>query len=291
MRVQLTDPEWEFIGLYLPIGEYGPYPERLRQQFDGVIWRFKTGSQWREMPQEFGAWSTVHNRFRQWRDAGVFEALLEGVIAEAAKRSEVDLSLVSIDSTTARAHHDAAGMHLREDVLTALEKGAAEEEKARSRGAALRGKSGRTPKQIPYRPQPGEHLRPGRWAVVWAPHRWAAVRKRKWPQALGETAQRPRRPLRDAVINWLLLGGPLVRLRLAQLPQLALASTALAAGCGRRAGRLRRRLPGGGLLRRLHGGLACRLAGRGRLLLPRPGSRHGHRGPGRCCPAERSSDR
>lgn len=51
-----------------------------------MIWRIKTGGQWREMPQEFGAWSTVHHRFRQWRDAGVFEALLEGLIAEAAKR-------------------------------------------------------------------------------------------------------------------------------------------------------------------------------------------------------------
>jgi transposase len=110
-RVQLTDTEWEFIEPYLPIGEYGPYPERLRQQFEGVIWRFRTGGQWREMPQEFGAWSTVHNRFRQWRDAGVFEALLEGLIAEAAKRGEVGLSLVSVDSTTARAHHDAAGIH------------------------------------------------------------------------------------------------------------------------------------------------------------------------------------
>lgn len=46
---------------------------------------------------------TVHNRFRQWRDDGVFEALLEGLIAEAAKRGEVDLSLVTIDSTTARS--------------------------------------------------------------------------------------------------------------------------------------------------------------------------------------------
>jgi hypothetical protein len=75
------------------------------------------------MRSEFGVWSTVQNRFRQERDAGVFEALLDGLIAEAAKRGEgeVDLSLVSIDSTTARAHHDAAGMHL-EDVLTALEK-------------------------------------------------------------------------------------------------------------------------------------------------------------------------
>nr|WP_267890840.1 hypothetical protein [Streptomyces sp. AS58] len=38
-RVQLTDEAWEFIEPYLPIGRYGPYPERLRQQFEGVIWR------------------------------------------------------------------------------------------------------------------------------------------------------------------------------------------------------------------------------------------------------------
>ncbi|REK84323.1 IS5 family transposase [Streptomyces inhibens] len=142
-RMQLADEEWEFIEPYLPIGEYGPYPERLRQQFAGAIWRFKTGGQWREMPQEFGAWSTVHNRFRQWRDAGVFEALLEGLIAEAAKQGEVDLSLVSIDSTTARAHHDAAGMHLGQDVITALEKAAAEEEKARGKRGGLEEQNGR----------------------------------------------------------------------------------------------------------------------------------------------------
>lgn len=110
-----------------------------------MIWRFRTGGQWREMPQEFGAWSTVHNRFRQWRDAGVFGALLEGVITEAAKRGEVDLSLVSLDSTTVRAHHDAAGMHLDSDTLADLEQAAGEAEKARQRGAARRNKTSRTP--------------------------------------------------------------------------------------------------------------------------------------------------
>ncbi|MEU0933486.1 hypothetical protein [Embleya sp. NPDC005971] len=38
-RVQPTDPDREFIESYLPIGDYGPYPERLRQQFEGVIRR------------------------------------------------------------------------------------------------------------------------------------------------------------------------------------------------------------------------------------------------------------
>ncbi len=139
-RAQLSDEGWEYVEPYLPIGEYGPYPTRLRQQFEGVIWKFRSGAQWREMPVEFGAWSTVHNRFRQWRDAGVFEALLEGLIAEAAKRGEMDLSLVSVDSTTARAHHDAAGMQLGEGVLDALEQ-AAEDEKARSKGATGKDKT------------------------------------------------------------------------------------------------------------------------------------------------------
>ncbi|WP_374204143.1 transposase [Streptomyces sp. HPF1205] len=34
----------------------------------------KNGRQWREMPGEFGAWPTVHNRFRQGRDADVLKA-------------------------------------------------------------------------------------------------------------------------------------------------------------------------------------------------------------------------
>ncbi|WP_099900739.1 transposase [Streptomyces sp. TLI_171] len=57
------------------LGGYGRHPERLRQQFESVIWGFRTGGHWLEMAQEFGAWSTVvSNRFRRWRDAGVFDA-------------------------------------------------------------------------------------------------------------------------------------------------------------------------------------------------------------------------
>ncbi len=82
------------------------------------------------MPQGFGASSTVPNRCRQRRDAGVFEALLEGLIAEAAQRGEVDLSLVSFDSTTT------------------LEKAAAEAAKARSKGAASKDRTDRTPRPI-----------------------------------------------------------------------------------------------------------------------------------------------
>jgi hypothetical protein len=64
----------------------------------------------------------------------------QGAIAEAAKRGLVDLSLVSVDSTTVRAHHDAAGMIMEPETLDALEKAAAE------KGAPARNKTGNLPR-------------------------------------------------------------------------------------------------------------------------------------------------
>ncbi|MEU7429114.1 transposase [Streptomyces sp. NPDC040750] len=63
-----------------------------------MIWRCRTGSPWRDRPSEHGAWQTVHHRFPQWRDVGVFEQLMDGMIAEAACRGQVDLPLISVDS-------------------------------------------------------------------------------------------------------------------------------------------------------------------------------------------------
>lgn len=131
----------------LPIGGFGPYPHRLRDQFEGVVWRVRTRSQWREMPEEFGPWSTVYDRFCQWRDAGVFQGLREVMITEVARRGQVDLSLVSVDSTVVHAHHDAAGAQVSEDVLAVLE-----EAIEPSKGAAERHKTIKKEPKTPPRP-------------------------------------------------------------------------------------------------------------------------------------------
>ncbi|MFI9230492.1 transposase [Streptomyces rimosus] len=58
-RRELSGDDWALVEPLLPIGEYGPYPYRLRGQLEGVVWWLRTGSQWREVPEEFGAWSTI----------------------------------------------------------------------------------------------------------------------------------------------------------------------------------------------------------------------------------------
>ncbi|MCF3132673.1 transposase [Streptomyces olivochromogenes] len=75
-------------GLFRTVGRYGPFPQCLRERFEGVIWRFRTGSQWREMSEEFGARQTLCDRFGQRRDVGMFAALTEGMSAEAAVRGQ-----------------------------------------------------------------------------------------------------------------------------------------------------------------------------------------------------------
>jgi transposase len=75
-RGDLTDEEWSLIEPHLPLGGRGSIPD-LRQQFNAVMWRFRTGCPWRDLPAEYGPWPTAYDRFRSWAAAGVFERLTQ----------------------------------------------------------------------------------------------------------------------------------------------------------------------------------------------------------------------
>ncbi|WP_425428529.1 transposase [Streptomyces varsoviensis] len=106
-RFDVTDAEWALIEPLLPVAATGPLPRRVRDQFNGVLWRFRTGSGWRDVPERYGPWSTVYSRFSGWARAGVFQGLMAALIAEAAARGQVGLHLVSVDSTIVPAHHES----------------------------------------------------------------------------------------------------------------------------------------------------------------------------------------
>jgi transposase len=131
-RGDLSDDEWRLVEPLLPLGERGPVPD-LRSYFDAVMWRFRTGSPWRDVPRRYGSWSTIYDRFRLWATTGVFEQVMDAMLAEAARRGQVDLSLVSVDSTVARAHQHAAGMAVDPQLLDELEQAVAAEKGADKR--------------------------------------------------------------------------------------------------------------------------------------------------------------
>jgi len=80
-------------------------PDRLF--LEALLYLADSGCKWRQLPERFGAWDAVYNRFRRWLDAGVFGRLFADLPPSAARLDGV--RRVFIDSTTVRAHPHAAG--------------------------------------------------------------------------------------------------------------------------------------------------------------------------------------
>lgn len=117
-RGDLTDAQWEWISRYVPVSDLGRLPRNLRKQIDGVNWRFRTGSPWRDVPERYGKWSAVYDLHRRYCKNGTWLAILLGIVADAEEMGEIDW-FVSVDSTTVRAHQHASGAVVPEAELEA----------------------------------------------------------------------------------------------------------------------------------------------------------------------------
>ena len=108
-RAVLTDDQWERIAELLPSskGRVGHPFRDHRQVVEGIVYRYRTGIAWRDLPEEFGPWQTVWKRHRRFSLDGTWDKLLTRLLAEADAAGEIDWS-VSIDSTINRAHQHAA---------------------------------------------------------------------------------------------------------------------------------------------------------------------------------------
>ena len=102
-RHELTDDEWTKIEALLPTRP-GPLSKRGDREFvNAVVWRARTGVPWRDLPDRFGPWKTIFNRFSKWARRGVWERLFKELAIE------VDDVGSLLDATIVRAHQDAAG--------------------------------------------------------------------------------------------------------------------------------------------------------------------------------------
>ncbi len=103
-RHELSDAEGEFVRPLLPASVRG----RNRRVLNGIVWKFRTGTAWRDVPERYGPWATLHTRFRRWAADGTFDRMLRAAQAKADAAGDIEW-LVSVDSTVVRAHQHAAG--------------------------------------------------------------------------------------------------------------------------------------------------------------------------------------
>jgi transposase len=73
---------------------------------EGIIYRFRTGVAWRDLPRDFGPWQTVWRRHHRFSLDGTWDKIHTRLLAEADATGEIDWT-VSVDSTINRAHQHA----------------------------------------------------------------------------------------------------------------------------------------------------------------------------------------
>jgi transposase len=74
---------------------------------DAVLYRYRAGIPWRDLPERFGDWKNTHRRFSRWAKSGVWKLVFEHLAADA------DHEYGMIDSTIVRAHQHSAGAQKR----------------------------------------------------------------------------------------------------------------------------------------------------------------------------------
>ncbi len=114
---QVSDEFWAVVRPLLPTteGRRGrPWADH-RLTLEGICWRYRTGSPWRDVPVEFGPWQTVWKRHFRWSTDGTYgriftAAQAAGMLAADAQQVPAGVAqLLSVDSTVVRAHQHAAG--------------------------------------------------------------------------------------------------------------------------------------------------------------------------------------
>jgi len=109
-RYELSDESWAVVA-DLFTESHGRGRPRLsdRLMLDGVLWVLCSGAAWRDMPERFGPWSTVYQRFRGWRNQGTFVQMLKRLHLRLNEQGLIDLQIWMIDSTAIRATRASSG--------------------------------------------------------------------------------------------------------------------------------------------------------------------------------------
>ena len=113
----LTDAQWSRIAPLMPSsdGKQGKPFRDHRQVVEGIVYRYRTGISWRDLPPQFGPWQTVWKRHRRFAGDGTWDRVLTALLADADAAGLINWQ-VSVDSTVTRAHQHGTNLPRAEQV-------------------------------------------------------------------------------------------------------------------------------------------------------------------------------
>lgn len=110
-RHSLTDAQWELIADLFPVANFktGRRPRDRRVILNAILWVLRSGAPWRDIPTEYGPWSTAWNFFDAWNKDGTFDAMLQRLRSLVIGDGECPDQLWCIDGTSIRAARCSGG--------------------------------------------------------------------------------------------------------------------------------------------------------------------------------------
>ena len=109
-RYELSDDQWAAVAPLLPPAAKTGRPGRdPRTTLNGVFWKLCSGAAWRDVPERYGRWRTVNDRFCRYRDDGTLDRILRALRLALDASGSLDYSTWMVDGTTIRASRAASG--------------------------------------------------------------------------------------------------------------------------------------------------------------------------------------
>lgn len=110
-RHQLTDEQWNLVEPLIPkkVAAAGRPANDRWLMLNGILWILGTGAPWRDLPERFGPFQSVHRYFTEWRKSGVFAAIIEALQVKLDRQGLIDWELWCVDGANVRASRAAAG--------------------------------------------------------------------------------------------------------------------------------------------------------------------------------------
>lgn len=112
-RYELTDAQWACIASLFPDAYHDDHPGHPwgnhRRMVNGILWHLHTGAPWRDLPERYGPWQTVYDRFNFWRQDGTWATILDVLLLRLDKAGLIDRDLWLVDASIIRASRAAAG--------------------------------------------------------------------------------------------------------------------------------------------------------------------------------------
>jgi transposase len=104
-RYGLREDQWQRIADLLPgrAGYVGVTAKDNRLFVEAVLYRYRAGIAWRDLPDRFGDFRVIHTRHMRWSRSGVWQRIFEHLAADS------DNEYAMIDATIICAHQASAG--------------------------------------------------------------------------------------------------------------------------------------------------------------------------------------